>query len=405
MAKRVLIYTNHFAPEHFKINEIAEWFLDFGFHVHVVTGLPNYPNGKIFKGYGLFKNSIEIDGNLSIRRLPLFPRGRGTKLRLILNYLSYFISTLVYTVYLICFKKKYDWIFVHHTSPFFIVISAAFYEKVRRSRAILWELDLWPESLEAVGAIKSKTTLKWIEKCIRIIYKNFETILVGSKSFKAIVSKRVLHKNVFYFPNWAEQVLEKNYLNSSSKYDFDKDALKIMYTGNIGTAQDFMCLCDVILEEEINNVQWIFVGEGRFKSEMKERLKKEMEINKVVFISQQELEFIPTLVSQSDFLYLSLNNSKLFSQTVPAKLQGYMALGKPILGMISGEGASIIAEANCGFSSPPGNKTELSKMIRRAVNTNEEERLTLGKKARAYYQKNFSSVIRKKQLSKLFLDY
>ena len=103
MEKRVLIYTNHFKPEYFKINEVVSWLVESGFKVHVVTGWPNYPKGKIYKGYGPFKKSFERDGNLSIRRLPLIPRGGGSKARLVINYLSYFVSTLFYTLFLIFF--------------------------------------------------------------------------------------------------------------------------------------------------------------------------------------------------------------------------------------------------------------------------------------------------------------
>ena len=105
MEKRILIYTNHFSPENFKINEVVEWLIESGFYVHVITGWPNYPGGKIFKGYGFLKKSFEIKGRLSIVRLPLIPRGSGAKFRLLLNYLSYFFSTFFYTIYLILLSK------------------------------------------------------------------------------------------------------------------------------------------------------------------------------------------------------------------------------------------------------------------------------------------------------------
>ena len=198
MAKRVLVYTNHFAPEHFKINEAVDWLTDSGFEVHVVTGWPNYPTGKIYKGYGLFKKSYEKKGNLTIRRLPLIPRGSATKIRLGVNYLSYFLSSLIYTVFLIFFKKKYQKVLVHHTSPLLIAIPAILYKQIRGAKAYLWDLDLWPQTLEAVGIIKSNFWLKLIEKGVIKLYKNFETVFIGSNSFKEIISRRVTHKNIFW---------------------------------------------------------------------------------------------------------------------------------------------------------------------------------------------------------------
>tara|TARA_B100001059_G_scaffold112013_1_gene112242 strand:- start:3273 stop:4487 length:1215 start_codon:yes stop_codon:yes gene_type:complete len=398
MEKRVLVYTNHYDPEQFKINEAVAWLNDSGFIVHVVTGWPNYPLGKIYKGYGPLKNSFEKKGNLTIRRLPLIPRGNASKFRLIINYLSYFLSCLFYTFFLILFKKKYQKILVHHTSPFFIAISAILYKIFKGSKAILWDLDLWPQSLKAVGIIKSDFWLKILDKWVKNIYKNFEIVLIGSNSFKRIALERVPHKNVFYFPNWAEKKIEQNNKNIFIKTDFDSKLLKIMYTGNLGIAQDFETLCEVIKQNKNEKIQWIFIGEGRFKSKMELRLLNEINEGKVVFVPQQKLEDIPSWTDHADFLYLSLNNSKLFSQTVPAKLQGYMAMGKPILGILSGEGASIIANAECGFSSPPGDLSALNELIKKALKTSFQDRRKLGKKGKDFYLKNFHSNIRKKEL-------
>ena len=398
MAERLLVYTNHFAPEQFKINEAVSWLLESGFKVHVVTGWPNYPNGKIFKGYGPFKNSYERKGNLTIRRLPLIPRGNASKVRLLINYLSYFTSCFFYTIYLILFKEKYQKVLVHHTSPFLISISAVLYKKIRGVNAVLWDLDLWPQTLEAVGIIKSDFWLKIIEKAVCGVYKNFESVLIGSSSFKKIALDRVPHNNVFYFPNWAEKVIEQNIILPNIKIDFDPKAIKIMYAGNIGTAQDFGTLCNVIIQNTDKKIQWIFIGEGRFKTKMKKQLSDEIDKRKVIFVSQQKIENLPTWFKHADFLYLSLNSSKLFTQTVPAKLQVYMALGKPILAMITGEGKSIINSAKCGLCSPPGDPFKLDELIKKALDMSEEDRKNLGEQGKDFYHKNFSSKIRKKQL-------
>lgn len=402
MAKRILIYTNHYDPEHFKINEAVKWLTEEGFQLHLVTGWPNYPQGKIFKGYGPFKKSFERKENLTIRRLPLIPRGNGSKSRLIINYLSYFLSTFFYTIFLILFKKKFDKVLVHHTSPFFIAVSAILYKIIKRTEAILWDLDLWPQSLEAVGIINSKRVLNGIEKAVKIIYKKFDVVLVGSKSFINIVLQRVSHDRVYYFPNWAEKIIEENKIKHKLEVDLNPNALKIMYTGNLGTAQDFDTLCKVIIQNKKENIQWIFIGEGRFKKEMEQLLSAEIRKNKVRFIPQQKLAAIPSWVAKVDVLYLSLNDSKLFSQTVPAKLQSYMAMGKPILAMLAGEGASIIEEANCGFIAPPNNALKLNEQIKNFLNTSKRERINLGENGTTFYQKNFSSKIRKKEFIAYF---
>ncbi len=397
MEKRILIFTNHFDPEHFKINEAVDWLNQEGMKGHVVTGWPNYPKGKIFKGYGAFKKSFERRGNLIIRRLPLIPRGNGSKLRIIINYLSYFTSTFFYTLFLILFKKKFDKVLVHHTSPFLIAIPAILYKKIKGIEAILWDLDLWPQSLEAVGIIKSKRVFNAIEKVVKKIYKKFDVVLVGSKGFFEIVQQRVTHDKVFYFPNWAEKIIEENKILNRLEVELNPNLLKIMYTGNLGTAQDFSTLCKVIIENKNRKIQWIFMGEGRYKDTMKQMLSDEINKNKVIFIPQQKLEIIPSWVSKADILYISLNNSKLFTQTVPAKLQGYMAMGKPILAMLSGEGASIIDEAKCGYVAPAGNINKLNEQIKKVINTSKIERGKLGENGKKFYEENFSSSVRRKE--------
>ncbi|MFL2601049.1 MAG: glycosyltransferase family 4 protein [Flavobacteriaceae bacterium] len=402
MAKRVLIFTNHFYPEQFKINEVVSWLIADGFKLHVVTGWPNYPEGKIYKGYGPFKKSFEKRGNLTIRRLPLFPRGSGSNSRLILNYLTYFVSTLIYTFHLIIFHKKYEKVLVHHTSPFFISISAILYKIFRKSSAILWDLDLWPQTLEAVGIIKSRSILNGIEKTVKIIYKNFDIILVGSNSFKNIVQNRVYHNRIYYFPNWAEKIIEENKIVLKTDIKLNKNALKIIFMGNIGTVQGLDILCKVINQINEKNIQWIFIGDGRFKGKMMRLLSEEIIKRTVVFVPQQNLKLIPYWGSKADFFYISLNNSELFNQTVPAKLQGYMAMGKPILGMIGGEGALVLKKSNSGLVCDPGNINQLMKIVEKAINTNKKERYILGENGRKFYNKNFSSDLRRKQLLKLF---
>lgn len=400
MAKRILIYTNHFYPEQFKINEAVTWLSQEGFKLHIVTGWPNYPQGKIFKGYGPFKRSFEHQKNIKIRRLPLIPRGSGSKIRLVANYLSYFSSTFFYTIFLILFKKKYDKVLVHHTSPFFIAISAIFYKTIKRTEAVLWDLDLWPNSLQAVGAINSNFLLNGIEKAVKIIYKKFDIVLVGSKSFIEIVRERVTHDRIYYFPNWAEKIIEENNIKYEVKANLIPNALKIMYTGNLGKSQDFGTLSKAIIKNQKKNIQWIFIGEGRFKSKMKQLLSDAIKENKVLFIPQQKLEILPSWVAMADFLYLSLNDSKLFRQTVPAKLQGYMAMGKPILAILAGEGANIINEAKCGFIASPNNINELKAIIKNALKSTEIERKNMGDNGKIFYQKYFSSIIRRRELIK-----
>lgn len=394
MAKRILIYTNHFYPEQFKINEIVNWLSIENSHIRVITGLPNYPSGKIIKAY-----SDTFSKNVLINRLFLLPRGKGSNFLLIINFLSYFISCFIFTLYLAIFKKKYDIIFVHHTSPLLIAFHPILYSLFHKSKKILWDLDIWPESLKAVGVVKSQFSLCLIELIVKWIYSKYKIILVSSKSMIGVVRDR-FKGEIKYFPNWAENVIEQNKIIKNYSLNIDENNFNIIYTGNIGKAQNFNNLIKTI--EFVNkSIHWIFVGSGRYKKDFIEILKIKKLIDRVTFVEQVKIDEIPTIVNKASALFISLKNDEIFSKTVPAKLQTYMALGKPIIGALNGEGAKIIVESNCGVVEENYDYLELAKKINNFANISGSQLAALGKNGKIFYQKNFNSKLRMQQIQNL----
>ena len=154
------------------------------------------------------KKLTEVRQNIIVNRLPLIPRGSGSKLLIILNYLSYFISTITFTIYLILFKKKYEVILVHHTSPFLISIAPIIYKKFKSSKNILWDLDIWPQTLVGMNIIRNKTIINTLEFTVKKIYKYYDKVLVSSISLKDILKSRINDNLIDVFPNWADEVIE-----------------------------------------------------------------------------------------------------------------------------------------------------------------------------------------------------
>lgn len=404
MAKRILIYTNHYYPEQFKINDLVKWLVDDFYEVRVITGLPNYPEGKIFKEFGFFSSLFKstFNKNLIINRLFLIPRGNGSYPMLLINYISYFISCLFFTVYIAIFKKKYDVVIVHHTSPFFIAIHPIIYSIFHKSKKILWELDIWPDTLRDINLIKSPKFFKNIEKIISRVYSYYDKILVSSFSFKEIVKKR-FKKEIYYFPNWADLEIE-NPTYDNLNLMIPDDCFKIMYTGNIGTVQNFQKLTDSINELRKNKIHWIFVGAGRFLNEFRKNIENKGLENCCTFIDRVDVNKIPSYSKYADCMYFSLNDSEIFKKTVPAKLQTYLALGKPILAVISGEGASIILKANCGYVDQKNNFNDFSKLVLKMSQLNNDKLKKMGKNSLDYYNTNFKSLDRKKELFNLLKE-
>ena len=402
MAKRILVFTNHFYPEQFKINEIVDWLSFEKSHVRIITGLPNYPSGKVYEEYTNRSLKNIFNKNIIINRLFLIPRGNGSNLILLLNYLSYFISCLVFTIYVAIFKKKYDVIFVHHTSPILIAIHPIIYSVFYKSKKILWDLDICPESLKAVNAIKSYLIIRIIEWLVKLIYSRYDLILVGSKSLKKVVSRR-FKGEIRYFPNWADKIVESNKVDKNLKFKISQKNFNIMYAGNIGRAQNFEDLIKTIQVVK-GNVHWIFVGDGRFKNKFKSLLKTKNLLDRTTFIGNVEIDKIPSIVTYANSLFLSLKNDEIFSKTVPAKLQTYMALGKPIIAVLKGEGAAIIKESRCGIVQENFDYLELAGQINFFITKHETEYLELGKNAKIFYNENFKSDLRKKEILKLIYE-
>ncbi|MFL2633971.1 MAG: glycosyltransferase family 4 protein [Candidatus Marisimplicoccus sp.] len=401
MAKRILIYTNHYFPEQFKINEIVRWLSVSEYHIRVVTCIPNYPSGKFYKGYGLKSFESHDKKNVIINRLPLIPRGNGNYIRRILNYISYFISTFVFTIYIMLSKQKYDYIFVHHTSPILIAISPIIYKIFFKTKMFLWDLDLWPDTLKNLEIIKSRILINLLESFVKYIYSFYDKILIGSYGFKEIVKKR-FDKEIIYFPNWAEIEIEKNIITKKINLEIPKGYFTIMYTGNIGVAQGFENVIKLINYLKNYKIHWVFIGEGTSKQPFIKEIDKHELGSLCSFINQVPVSEIPNYCSIADAMFLSIKNTPLFSKTVPAKLQSYLAIGKPIIGLLGGEGADIIKKSKSGITVENTDISMFVNKIVKFISLNNSELNEMGKNGHNFYKLNFSSNIRKTQLFNLF---
>lgn len=371
-----------------------------GKEVTVVTGIPNYPDGKIHETYGFFKRRRENLNGAKIKRLFLIPRGSGSKFRLIINYLSYFFSCFFYTLYLALFRKKYDVVFVHHTSPILIAISPIVYKWIRRPKMILWDLDLWPDTLIALNVLKEGKLSRLLDKIVTWIYRKYDHVLIGSRSFADKATTRIDKSKIGYFPNWAEDVFTKNKIVTPNSQPELPAGFSLMYTGNIGEAQDFDTIFKAMEALKTYDINWILVGGGRKRKRLEKLIKEAQIEQRVTFTGNQPINCMPYFFSKADVMFLSLQDQEIFSKTVPAKLQAYMAGGKPIVGMLNGEGQEIIKKANCGLCADSGKAKEFTEAILELFH-NQERLSQLGLNGQEYYKTNFSKDTRKKQLVNL----
>ena len=266
---KILLVTQYFYPENFKSNDIAIELTKRGHEVTVLTGLPNYPEGKIYKSYGFFKRTKEYYQGVNVIRTWLVPRDKGGGIRLFLNYFSWaFFAS--FRAFSLSFQKKFDVVIVHETSPITQGFPAIVVKKIQKIPLHFWVLDLWPESLTSAGGITNKYVLSFFTTMVKYIYNNSDKILISSKGFKeSINSKGNYSDRLVYFPNWAEDSI----LTGNIDYSIPNlpQGFKIIFAGNIGAAQDVDSIIKsaLLLKEKID-IHFIFLGDGRNKEQLED---------------------------------------------------------------------------------------------------------------------------------------
>jgi glycosyltransferase involved in cell wall biosynthesis len=399
----ILIVTQYFYPENFRVNDLATEFKNRGHEITVLTGIPNYPAGKYYNGYGVVKKNRETYKGMKIFRSPLIPRGSGSSVRLALNYISFIIGSIFTS--LILLRKKYDIIFVFEPSPITVCLPAIFIKKIKKIPICFWVLDLWPESVVSAGNLKTGLIPKILNPLVKFIYKHSDKILVSSRGFINSIEEKGINKNkVNFFPQWAEPIFkplkpERILLSSISTNDFI-----VMFAGNIGEAQDFPSILEAAkLLREYSNIHWVILGGGRKEKWVRERVDEFNLGSNFHLLGSYPLEKMPEFYSHADCMLFSLKKEYIFSITIPAKVQTYLACAKPVVAMIDGEAAKIIDDSKAGISCPSESPEILSKNIKHLSLMKKNDLNKLGENALAYYNKEFERDMLIDEMEKLFI--
>ena len=390
LKKHILVIAQYFYPEQFRINDICTEWVKRGYKVTVVTGIPNYPQGKYYKGYGLFKKRKETYNGVNVIRIPLIPRGNNA-IMLSLNYLSFVASGFFWKVFT---KIKADYVFIFETSPMTQALPGVWYARKIKIPCYLYVQDLWPENVEIITGIKNRYLIGAIGKMVDYIYKRCTRIFTTSESFiRSIHNRGVPTDKIEYWPQYAE-----DFYIPSDKIRIpeipDDDVFNIIFAGNIGNAQGLDILPNVAVMIKDKNctrkIRFNIIGDGRYKDKLIELVKSNNVEDMFNFIEKQPAIRIPEFMAVNDAAILCLLKSPIFAMTIPAKLQSYMACGIPIIASATGETERIIKKANAGVCSPAGDAEKLANKIIEISCKSQEELKQLGNNARNYCDKNFN---------------
>ncbi|MBU3197736.1 glycosyltransferase family 4 protein [Clostridium estertheticum] len=391
MKKHILVIAQYFYPEQFRINDICSEWVKRGYKVTVVTGIPNYPQGKYYEGYGLLKKRKETYNGIEIIRIPLIPRGHNS-IMLALNYVSFVVSGFFWKVFT---RIKADYVFIFEVSPMTQALPGVWYAKKRKIPCYLYVQDLWPENVEIITGITNKHVIGAIGKMVDYIYTRCTKIFTTSNSFvKSIENRGVPAEKIEYWPQYAEDFYVPLMKTSIQEIQDDEDTFNMIFAGNIGNAQglDILTKTALILKEEKlhKNIRFNIVGDGRYKPTLDGLVHSNNVQEMFNFIPKQPATRIPEFMAASDAAFLCLTKSPLFAMTIPAKLQSYMACGIPIIASADGETEQIITEAKAGLCSPAGDAKKLAEVIIELSSKSNEQLNQLGIKSREYYDRNFN---------------
>jgi glycosyltransferase involved in cell wall biosynthesis len=377
---KILVVCQYYYPEPFRISDICESLVKKGHDVTVLTGLPNYPEGRVLDEYRNGNKRQEVLNGVKVLRS--FEIGRGNNnLKLFLNYISFIVSGSLKALLM---KEKFDVVLVNQLSPVMMGIPAIVYKKIHKKKVMLYCLDLWPASLAAGGISENSFVYKLFMKLSKWIYNSVDSIAVTSVMFNEYFNSTlgVVGKDIIHLPQYAEDLfIESVEVPKNGKYNF-------VFAGNIGDMQSVETIVKAAYElRERTDMIFHIVGDGSKLEECQE-LSNKLELENIVYYGRRPISEMPKFYGLADAMLLTLKDNKTISYTLPGKVQSYMAARKPIIAAINGEGNRVIKEADCGFCCDAENYKELANLLIQFCDSDRKEKMA--KNSYDYYIKNYN---------------
>ena len=399
---RILVVSQYYWPETFRTNEVVKTLEDIGHHVEVLTGQPNYPDGVILPGYSATSLFTHIHEGLTIHRVPLVPRGQGSAFRLVFNYLSFIVSGSVFGPWLLR-GRSFDVILVFGLSPILQVIPAILLARLKCAKLVTWVQDLWPESLSATGYVRSPKILRAVASLVSWIYRKNDLLLVQSRAFILPVAGMASGTPVMYHPNPGERAftMPSSHQPSTLKLEL---GFNVVFAGNLGTVQALDTLLTAAkLLSHLVDVRFVLVGSGSRSTWLEQEIIR-LGLNNVKLLGRFPPADMPGILAQASAVLVSLIKDPIISQTIPSKVQAYLAAGKPIIASLDGEGARVVTEAGAGITCSAEDGQALADVVIRMRDAPAEELEEMSQRGRRYYERNFEPKLLATRLAQILFD-
>lgn len=391
---KILVVCQYYFPEPFRIADTCEWLAERGHEVHVITGVPNYPMGKVYPGYARGAHCDETVNGVRIHRCFTVARRSGAVFRL-LNYFSFALSSSRYAARL---KEDYDVVFVNQLSPVMMASAARKYKKKHRKKMVLYCQDLWPESLTVGGVRRGSLLYRLFHRISRKLYCSADKLLLTSSSFAEYFRREFGITEAEHLPQYAEELFAPDSCQKEPNGLFD-----VMFAGNIGIAQSVETIVRAAAELKNDaDIRFHIVGDGVELERIKE-LSEELGVTSIVFHGRQAVADMPRYYAMADAMLVTMQKDPVLSMTLPGKVQTYLAAGKPILGAIDGEAARVIADADVGVSVPAEDHRALADAVRQLAKAPDTCK-RYGENAKAYYSRKYEKEAVLTRLEEILLE-
>lgn len=400
---RILILTQWFNPEPtFKGLPFAKELVKLGHEVEVLTGFPNYPDGKIYDGYRIQPLQRETMDGVPILRVPLYPSHDKSATKRIANYASFAFSCSTIGAFSV---KPADIMYVYHP-PATIGLPALILYLMRRIPFIYDIQDLWPDTLAATGMVNSHAVLWLVDKWCRFIFSKAARIAVLSPGFKETLIKRgVPGDKIAIIYNWSDdsKIQAKGKDQALARELGLAGRFNIIFAGTMGRAQALDAVLDTaeIIAEKFARIQFVFVGGGVDVSRLKQKA-KDLKIRNILFLSRRPFSEIGAILNLADVLLVHLKDDPLFEITIPSKTQAYMAAGRPILMAVKGDVSELVKKAKAGLTCIPESPQSIAEAVEKFFTMPQEDLELMGYNGRKFYEKELSLTVGVSRYEKIF---
>ncbi len=399
----VLVVTEHYWPEQFRITDLAEELRERGHDVDVLTGMPNYPQGRYFDGYRPWGPTREEQAGVRVERVPIIPRGRGRAWELALNYGSYVVAASLRAA----IRRRYPWdvVLVFQPSPVTTCIPALLLRALARIPVAIWVQDLWPETIAATSMVRGRRLLSMAGILSHGIYRRCDRVMGQSRAYvPRLAAAGIPEANLAYLPNWAEDLYKSRPAGGGGEQPWER-GFPVMFAGNLGRVQALDTILGAAGALRDNpELRWVFVGDGPLSDWLSAEVERSGLEKRVFLLGRKPMEAMPGLFARAGAMLVSLKAGEVMSLTIPSKVQSYLAAGRPILGSLDGEGARVIEESGAGWSAPAGDVESLARNVLRMKALSRQQRDAMGRRGRVYYDNEFDRSICVDRLERVLTD-